>query len=90
MTKQTKNKIVTVVAILLLAVAIFLTIQLIIGEDGEASETEAFSLSETEPITTAVNQPETESTATKVTASAKYLWEYGPDSAKSDNTYVLK
>ena len=83
MTKQMKNKIVTVAAILLLAVAVVLTVQLFIGEDKTEPETQ------TVPITVANTMPATEynepvtqkdesEETSETSASVKYLWDYGP------------
>ena len=83
MTKQTKNKIVTVAAILLLAVAVLLTIQLFVDDDNKEPETQ------TVPITVANTMPATEynepvtqkdesEETSETSASVKYLWDYGP------------
>lgn len=87
MTKQTKNKIVTVMAILLLSVAVFLTILLFIGDDGAESETKT----QAAPTTVTTTVPSTEYTGSvtqeaetensiATSAEAKYLWDYGPGS----------
>ncbi len=83
MTKQTKNKIVTVVAILLLAVAVFLTVQLFIGDDSTEPETQAAqttvatAVPETEYSESETQGDETEEMS-ETSASVKYLWDYGP------------
>ena len=93
MTKQTKNKIVTVTAILLLAVAVFLTILLFTSDDGAESETKTqaapTTVTTTVPLTeytgSLIQEPETENTIA-TSAEVKYLWDYGPGSYNSGKT----
>ena len=83
MTKQMKNKIVTVAAILLLAVAVLLTVQLIVGDDNKEPETQ---IAQTKAATTVTATEYTEAEpqdsepedVSDTTASVKYLWDYGP------------
>lgn len=83
MTKQTKNKIVTVAAILLLAVAVLLTVQLFIGEDKTEPETQTVPITVANTMSaTEYNEPESQDSETEdasaTSASVKYLWDYGP------------
>lgn len=84
MTKQTRNKTVTVVAVLLMAVAVFLTVMLLVsyGESDKKSDTKA--------STAAVEESATDESVSATFAPAKYLWEYGPDSSKFEKPSKLK
>lgn len=83
MTKQTKNKIVTVAAILLLAVAVLLTVQLFVGDDTKEPETQEtqMTVAITVPVTE-YTEPESQDSETEdasaTSDSVKYLWDYGP------------
>ena len=95
MTKQTKNKVVTVIAILLLAVAAFLTVQLFIGDDSTGTESENQTQVPLTTVTTTVpateqTDPVTQENETEgydvTSAELKYLWDYGPGNYNSGKT----
>ena len=75
MTKRTKNRIVTVAALLLIAVAFFLAVQLTLGNEGlfadKPEETQAQTVQEEN------TQPVTEYETADSDVDSKYLWEYG-------------
>ena len=74
MTKRTKNRIVTLVALSLIAVAVFLAVQLMLGNEGMFADKPEETY--TQP-TTVFSVPETESETADSDIDSKYLWEYG-------------
>lgn len=89
MTKQIQNKIVTVVAILLLAIAVFLTVQLFIGDDSEEPETQAVQTTVTTAVpsteyTEAETQDDETEEVSETSAPIRYLWDYGPGNKTAD------
>lgn len=73
MSGKTKNTVITVVALVLIAVALFLGIQLVLGEEGVL-----FGEGKTEPHTEeATTQPTTAYQGLIPIVKSKYLWEYG-------------
>lgn len=73
MTKKVKNRIVTVLALLLLAVAVFLIIQLILGDNGLLLGNDRTEISTQEAVTAPFSQYDHASSD----VDSKYLWEYG-------------
>ena len=85
MTGQKRNKVVTAVAVLLMALAVFLTVMLFVGDgDDEKSSTKKAA----DIAVTA--ETSTESDEYTTTAPAKYLWEYGHDNEKFEKPSEMK
>ena len=86
MTKQKKNKAVTVVAVFLMALAAFLTVMLFVVDDGSDKE------SDTKPsvVVDSAEESETDYSHSTTFAPAKYLWEYGPGDSKYEKPSELK
>lgn len=74
MTKTVKNRIVTVLALLLLAVAVFLVIQLIMGDEGLLLGGDKAEITTQETVTTV---PPSRYDHAAADVDSKYLWEYG-------------
>ncbi len=75
MTRRTKNRIVTVAALLLIAVAVFLAVQLMLGNEGMFASTPEET--QTQEETTAVPVTDNETTVSASDVDSKFLWEYG-------------
>ena len=73
MTKKVKNRIVTVIALLLLAVAVFLVIQLMMGDESLLFGSDKTETSAQEFVTAPLSQYDSGS----ADVDSKYLWEYG-------------
>ncbi len=73
MTKKAKNRIVTIVALLLLAVAIFLIVQLMMGDDSILFGSEKTEI----PTQNNPTVPYVQDEPVLSDVDSKYLWEYG-------------
>lgn len=85
MTKQIRNKVVTVIAVLLMAVAAFLTVLLFVIDDEPDKKSDTKT-----SATYAAEEHETSDSPSTTFAPAKYLWEYGPDDSKFEKPSKLK
>jgi len=86
MTKQKRNKVIAAVAVLLIAVAGFLTVMLFVAD----SVSDKKSDSKTSTAVAAGEENKTSDSQPTTSAPAKYLWEYGPDDSKFEKPSKLK